>query len=137
MNAYRGSDLLCEISVFASLPSSSQLLFARFEPLDRSVHGFREFLIFCLEFYELLERTREFPLLQSGFWHYHSYWFDYLGRKVGKDLENALAQFAAWQVDPQSEEVSEASRHSLEHMRDVVSHLTSGEYGVALRHAIS
>jgi len=41
------------------------------------------FLIFCLEFLEVLERTDELRTSapQSGFWHYHAYWFEYLGKK--------------------------------------------------------
>ena len=44
----------------------------------------------------MLEHTNELPLLQSGFWHYHAYWFEYLGEKLGKDWENAIR--AVWGV---------------------------------------
>jgi hypothetical protein len=60
------------------------------DPLDESLHGFPGFLIFCLEFFEVLERTNELPLLQSGFWHYHPHWFEYLRKKLGRDWENAM-----------------------------------------------
>ena len=66
----------------------------------------------------MLEHTNELPLMQSGFWHYHGYWFEYLGEKVGKDWENAIR--AVWGVARPSNGTDYSREDSLRHMRNAV-----------------
>ncbi len=110
---------------------------SRVEPedaLDLALRGFGEFMIFCMELDALLVRTARWPLLQSGMWHHHGYWFDFLGEKVGRELNEALDSFMRWhEIAPDSIDAPEMVMPSIEDARQSLQRLTGTEYGQALR----
>jgi hypothetical protein len=68
-------------------------------PLDRALHGFREFLLFSSEFNALMEQSAEFPLFRSAAWHLHAPWFQRLGEPLRDTMHAGLARFLEWDSD--------------------------------------
>lgn len=70
---------------------------------EQSASGAQKFITFCGEVDALLQEAGRFPLFQSAMWSYYSYWFDLIGKKVGRRLSRILQLFLEW-----GPEVSEA-----------------------------
>jgi tetratricopeptide (TPR) repeat protein len=105
------------------------------DALDRSLHGLRKLLVFCTEFDALLQRARDYPVLQSAFWHYHSYWFQTIGQELRRGLEVALDQIHGWGTAVEERTVAEVG--SLESVGAVIRQLTSPQYREELEQAAS
>lgn len=99
-------------------------------PLDRAVRGFGRYITFCCTLDALLQRVERWPELQSAFWHYHAYWFEFLRTKTGSALDQMVAALST----SSGEEGSGALAHVAQ-VRGVIFRLTDGHYGAALRAA--
>lgn len=115
---------------------------------QRAVSGFGKFLNFSVTFHELLERTENFPLLQSAMWHYHGYWFDKLGSRLRNRFERVLDHFGEWSTRSGPLKFSELSEDDLWNLnqeaersrnkvKGVLEELTSGKFGRLLREKAS
>jgi hypothetical protein len=109
-------------------------------PAEQSVDGLRKFLGFCVAFKDLLDRSRQFPLLQSAMWHYHGYWFHIIRGEVRKGIEQALKEFGLWLSLPSAKKLPTAeitalkkeAAKSLQQVHFVVGRLTTSHYGSRL-----
>lgn len=52
-------------------------------PLNSALWGFIKYIQFLTDFANLLRECKEDPLLQSAFWHHHSYWFEHMKERIG------------------------------------------------------
>jgi hypothetical protein len=105
--------------------------------LRHSVVGFAKFLTFCQAFERLLDGTED-PILRSGFWYYHAYWFKLSAEQLQEQLDAGIQCFADWESsdgERRGAETSSSSRKPASdrnRMRRTVRRLTSGEFGWAL-----
>lgn len=116
---------------------------------QRAVSGFGKFINFSVAFHELLERTENFPLLQSAMWHYHGYWFDKLGSRLRNRFERVLDHFGEWskrstplkQYGELSEEdlrnLNQEAECSRNKVKGVLEELTSEKFGKLLKEKAS
>jgi hypothetical protein len=97
------------------------------EPLGQAARELGMFLQFCVELRQLLDRVRDWPLLQSAMWSYYSYWFDILGDQLNARLGDALKQFLVWQAPAESAgaEATHAIQEFVRRGQRVVDELTS------------
>lgn len=112
---------------------------------QRAVSGFGKFMNFAVAFHELLERTENFPYLQSAMWHYHGYWFDKLGGRLRNRFGSVLDHFAEWstrsaplqQYGELSEEdlwnLNQEAERSRNKVKGVLEELTSQKFGKLLK----
>jgi hypothetical protein len=114
--------------------------------LERSLHGLKAFISFCIKLDKLLQKATEYPLFQSAGWHYFAYWFERVGDKVDKGTNEALRQFLSW---PQKGEVTSPEKSKekdyligevgsyVKQVDSVMKRLVRGKYGLALKTAMS
>jgi hypothetical protein len=91
-------------------------------PLDASVEGFGKFLNFCVQLDVTLQASSNWPLFQSEVYENHSYWFQQMGRKLGKQVFRALNNYVEVK-----EEDSPADRYFME-AENSLKRLLSGKY---------
>jgi hypothetical protein len=107
---------------------------------EKAVDGLRKFLEFCAALDGLLSRSEEFPLLRSGMWHYHSYWFQILKGEVSVAIEAALKNFEKWSLMMPAKQLSPKetktlrmeSLASIKRTSQIVRRLTGPKYQSAL-----
>jgi hypothetical protein len=64
--------------------------------LSQAVQQLGQFMQFSFDLHVLLKKAERIPLLRSAMWCYYGYWFEIIGRKLEKNLNNALAKFLDW-----------------------------------------
>lgn len=105
------------------------------ERLDNALQGFIKFLNFCQNFYNLLERSAEFPILQSAMWHSQSYWFRTLRDQtdISQTMDAAIALFSRWEtiLEPGNGSFEE-TQEAIAKLRLILSELFSDKYNCAL-----
>ena len=85
---------------------------ANWTTLQRAVQGFRQFMVFCSEFHDLLVTLQLMPPFQRGAWQHQAYWFKHLEARIGPVLVTAVEAATQATTDEQShsEQVQEATR---------------------------
>lgn len=107
------------------------------EQLDVALHGFIKFMEFCQNFYRLLERSADLPLLQSEIWHSQSYWFRILRTRASKAVDAAVSQFSGWEpMLESSTESFDVTQESITKLRQILAELFSDKYEHSLIEAI-
>lgn len=101
--------------------------------LDRGLQGFIKFLLFSNELDEILQESSEYPVFQSAMWHYHGYWFQTIGDRVGEQLKVAVGHFLKWTPHVSEKEDRNEIEETVEQVTGVINRLTSRKYGDALR----
>jgi hypothetical protein len=103
------------------------------ELLDDALQGFVRFLEFCQNFYRLLERSADLPLLQSEMWNSQSYWFKILRTRASKAIDAAVSQFSTWEsmLEPSAESF-DTTQASITKLRQTLTELFSNKYEQAL-----
>ena len=107
---------------------------------EQAVDGLKKFLEFCTALDGLLVRSSEFPLLRSGMWLYHSYWFRILKGEVSTAIEAALKNFEKWSLmmpgsglsSKETEILRMESLASIQNTSQIVRRLTGSKYQGAL-----
>jgi hypothetical protein len=97
--------------------------------LQKSVAGFRTFLIFCRELDALLGDEALPRMARFELWHYFAYWFSNLGAYVGKHMEMAIRSIASWSLTVGDDSSADRKR-AVEAYLTNIDHLISGGYGI-------
>jgi hypothetical protein len=99
------------------------------EQIDDALYGFVKFMEFCQNFYRLLERSADLPLLQSEIWHSQSYWFRILRTRASKAVDAAVSQFFNWEpmLEPSTESF-DITQASIIKLRQILTELFSDKY---------
>ena len=92
--------------------------------LRDAVREFPYFLLFCIQFTELLHRNDHTPIFQSACWHYYGYWFGLLGKKLQRNLSNGVRAIETCLQSASVEDVGAEAG------------LARGEVGVSIRRSM-
>lgn len=103
--------------------------------LQSAVHGYRRFLLFCRDFDVFLQQIGNLPLVQSGAWHYHAYWFKHLHERIGDVVRRSSDAIIKEAEASFSLEDSEQVKAGVGEFDAAVQRLTSIEYQTALEQA--
>jgi len=103
-------------------------------PLDKGVAGYGKFLALCLMLDSLLEDTAQWPLVQSGMFHFYDYWLSSLRRNAGNVLKPTLQAMQEWNLK-QNPEMAEAARQELQSAHEKIGRLLRANYAKPLRQA--
>ena len=109
---------------------------AKQNALDLSLRGLQDFIAFCLDFDDLLQRCDRYLLLQSAQWHYFSYWFESISEKVGPRVTEAVQSFSSWTERDNTAHLLQTKQHVNSYVQEVemvLGRLLSGAYGNILR----
>ena len=99
--------------------------------LDRGIIGFLRFATFSTSLYDLLERCKDFPILQSAFWFFYAFWYrEY--EKDAKFLSIQAMKNATARVNSADPELTAIAAKSQEDIERVMRALTDGHYATAL-----
>lgn len=101
-----------------------------------AVRGLGKFLTFCTELEALLDFAGETTMLRSAMWHYHSYWFGLLRKKIGVELAMMVEQFGEWLPEQTGEDERRLSQDSVSDMARRLRRLSSDEFHEPLGGAI-
>ena len=108
--------------------------------LDLSLRGLQNFVTFCVDLDDLLDRSADYRFFQSAQWYYHAYWFERIRDKVGDRINTAFERILHWSPKDKGEaEALEAKQEIAGHVRKIqgaLERLLSGKYGDALRQRI-
>jgi hypothetical protein len=64
--------------------------------LDRAANGLRKYFVFCVGLNQLLGQAGGIPVIASAFWHYHSYWFGRIDKKLDERFADFIRRLKQW-----------------------------------------
>jgi hypothetical protein len=96
--------------------------------LAHAVREFGVFVRFSIALRNLLSRSRDQPMLQSGIWSYYGYWFETMREKLMAKLRLALAALGKWSPEMLSKEANEEMSGFVAETLSVLEDLTSPKY---------
>ena len=100
-------------------------------PLDRAIVGFLRFATFSTSLYELLEKCKDLPVLQSAFWFFYAFWYrEY--KKDAKSLSIQAMKNATARVSASDPELAAIAAQGQQDIELVMRSLTDGPYAQAL-----
>jgi hypothetical protein len=101
-------------------------------PLHEATKGFYNFLQFSESLRIILDRSNEMPKLRAGMWFQYAYWFDIVGKRLVRHVNDALSGFLRWERD--AAEMAEVQSF-VESAASTIAALVRPSIGVPLRNA--